>query len=86
MDEAGVKRFQFTQWLALLAPAGTPREIVAQLNAALGKALASKDLHEKFEAQSMESFVTTPDEAGKFIAAEVQRFARVIKARGITAQ
>ena len=86
MDEAGVKGFQFTQWLALLAPAGTPREIVAQLNGALGKALASKDLHEKFEAQAMESFVSTPEEAGKFIAAEVKRYARVIKARGITAQ
>jgi len=86
MDEAGVKGFQFTQWLALLAPAGTPKEIVAQLNGALAKALTSKDLHEKFEAQSMESFATTPEEAGKFIASEVKRFARVIKARGITAQ
>jgi tripartite-type tricarboxylate transporter receptor subunit TctC len=86
MDEAGVKGFQFTQWLALLAPAGTPKEIVTQLNGALAKALASKDLHEKFEAQAMVPFVTTPEEAGKFIAAEVTRFARVIKARGITAQ
>src|SRR5678815_5396093 len=68
MDEAGVKDFQFTQWLALLAPAGTPREVVAQLNGALAKALTSKDLHEKFEAQSMESFTTTPEESGKFIA------------------
>jgi len=86
MDEAGVKNFQFTQWLALLAPAGTPKEVVVQLNGALAKALTSKDLHEKFEAQSMESFTTTPEEAGKFIASEVKRFARVIKARGITAQ
>jgi tripartite-type tricarboxylate transporter receptor subunit TctC len=86
MHEAGVKDFQFTQWLALLAPAGTPREVVSQLNAALGRALASKALHEKFEGQAMESFATTPEEAGKFIASEVKRFARIIKARGITAQ
>jgi tripartite-type tricarboxylate transporter receptor subunit TctC len=86
LDEAGLKGFQFTQWLALLAPAGTPREVVMQVNGALAKALTSKELLGKFEAQAMEPFVTTPDEAGNFIAAEVKRFARVIKARGITAQ
>jgi tripartite-type tricarboxylate transporter receptor subunit TctC len=86
LDEAGVKGFQFTQWLALLAPAGTPREVVMQLNAALAKALASKDLLGKFDAQAMEPFVTTPEDAGKFIAGEVKRYSRVIKERGITAQ
>src|SRR5437016_9653157 len=37
MQEAGVKGFQFTQWLAVLAPAGTPGPVIAQLNAALNK-------------------------------------------------
>jgi tripartite-type tricarboxylate transporter receptor subunit TctC len=86
MDEAGVKGFYFTQWLALLAPAGTPPEIVDRLNQALKSALQRKDLLEKFDAQAMEPFITTPQEAGKFLAGEVQRYSRVIKARGITAQ
>jgi tripartite-type tricarboxylate transporter receptor subunit TctC len=85
MQEAGVKDFQFTQWLALLAPAGTPPAVVARLNAALRGALNSKDLREKFQAQAFESFITTPDEAGRFIASEAQRFAQLIKAKGITA-
>jgi tripartite-type tricarboxylate transporter receptor subunit TctC len=86
MQEAGVKDFQFTQWLALLAPAGTPHELVVRLNGALNSALNSKDLREKFAQQGFDSFATSPEEAGKFIAAEVQRFGKVIKARKITAE
>jgi tripartite-type tricarboxylate transporter receptor subunit TctC len=86
LDEAGVKGFYFVQWLALLAPAGTPPEIVGKLNHALKSALESKELREKFEAQAMTPYLTTPQEAGKFLAGEVERYARVIKARGITLQ
>lgn len=86
MDEAGVKGFQFTQWLALLAPAGTPPEIVNRLNGALKSALGRPELRDKFQAQAMEPFVTTPQEAGQFLASEVQRYSRIIKERGITAQ
>jgi tripartite-type tricarboxylate transporter receptor subunit TctC len=85
LQEAGVKDFQFTQWLALLAPAGTPREVVARLNGALRKTLGSAELRDKFAQQSFEPFVTSPEEAGKFIASEVQRFGRLIKSRKITA-
>jgi len=85
LQEAGVKDFQFTQWLALLAPANTPQPVVARLNGALREALKTKDVHEKFEAQAFVPFSTTPEEAGKFLAAEAARLSRVIKARGITA-
>lgn len=85
LQEAGLKDFQFTQWLALLAPAGTPPEVVSRLNGALGNALRSKDVRDKFQAQAFEAFITTPEEAGKFIASEAQRFSKLIKARGITA-
>jgi tripartite-type tricarboxylate transporter receptor subunit TctC len=86
LDEAGVKGFYFVQWLALLAPAGTPPEIVGRLNQALKAALQDRALLDRFDAQAMAPYITTPDEAGKFIAGEVQRYARVIKARGITLQ
>jgi tripartite-type tricarboxylate transporter receptor subunit TctC len=85
LQEAGLKDFQFTQWLALLAPAGTPPEVVSRLNGALGNALKSKDVRDKFQAQAFEAFITTPEEAGKFIASEAQRFSKLIKTRGITA-
>jgi tripartite-type tricarboxylate transporter receptor subunit TctC len=85
LREAGVKDFQFSQWLALLAPAGTPPAVIARLNSALAAALKTPDLREKFRAQAFESFITTPEEAGKFIAGEVQRYSKLIKAKGITA-
>ena len=84
LREAGVKDFQFTQWLTLLAPAGTPRAIVSRLNDALRDTLSSKDVREKFEASAFEAFITTPEEAGQFIAGEVQRFSRLIQTRKIT--
>jgi tripartite-type tricarboxylate transporter receptor subunit TctC len=86
LREAGVKDFQFTQWLALLAPAGTPRDVVMRLNGALRSTLTSKEVREKFAAQGFDAFITTPEEAGKFIAAEVQRFSKLIKTRKITAE
>jgi tripartite-type tricarboxylate transporter receptor subunit TctC len=86
LKEAGVKDFQFTQWLALLAPAGTPRDVVTRLNTGLRSTLESKEMRDKFAQQGFDAFITTPEEAGKFIAAEVQRFGKLIKARKITAE
>jgi tripartite-type tricarboxylate transporter receptor subunit TctC len=86
MQQAGVKDFQFTQWLVLLAPAGTPREVIGRLNSALNAALNSRELREKFAQQGFDPFTTSPEEAGKFIAAEVQRFGKLIKTRKITAE
>jgi tripartite-type tricarboxylate transporter receptor subunit TctC len=86
LAEAGVKDFSFTQWLALLAPAGTPRDVVNRLNGALNAALNSKELRDKFTQQGFDPFVTKPEEAGRFIAGEVQRFGKLIKARKITAE
>ncbi len=84
LKEAGVD-LVFVQWLALLAPAGTPQPIVAKVNAALKEALASEEMKEKFAQQGFDPFVTTPEETGRFLASEVQRYAKLIKSRGITA-
>jgi tripartite-type tricarboxylate transporter receptor subunit TctC len=86
LQQAGVKDFQFTQWLTLLAPAGTPRDIVERLNEALRKTLTSNEVREKFSQQGFDAFITSPQEAAKFIAEEVQRFGKLIKARNITAE
>jgi tripartite-type tricarboxylate transporter receptor subunit TctC len=85
LEEAGVKDAQFEQWLVLLAPAGTPPAVVTRLNTALKSALESKEVRDKFDAAAFEAFITTPEEAGKFIAGESTRFAKLIKARRITA-
>jgi tripartite-type tricarboxylate transporter receptor subunit TctC len=86
MREAGVADFQFTQWLTLLAPAGTPREVVTRLSTALRNTLQSRELVLTFAQQGFDAFITTPEEAGAFIASEVQRFGKLIKTRKITAE
>ena len=83
LREAGVRNFEFTQWLALLAPAGTPEPIVARLNVALNAALKSREVQEKFAQQGFDPFATARAEAGQFLAAEVERYASLIKSRGI---
>jgi len=83
LQEAGVKDFQFTQWLALLAPAGTPN--ISRLNTGLNKALESREVRAKFQEGGFDPFITSPEEAGKFIAREAERFSRLIRTRGITA-
>ena len=86
LQEAGVRDFQFTQWLALLAPAGTPRDVVMRMNSALRDTLNSREVREKFSQQGFDAFISSPEEAAKFIAEEVQRFGKLIKARKITAE
>ena len=86
MAQAGVKDFVFTQWLALLAPAGTPQQVVTRLNTALNAALGSKELRQKFQEQGFEPFLTSPDEARTYLAGEVKRYATLIKSKGIKAE
>ena len=86
MEQAGVKDFVFTQWLALLAPAGTPAPVVSRLSEALNAALGSKEVRQKFQEQGFEPFITSPEEAGKFLTGEVKRYAVLIKSKGIKAE
>ena len=86
MEQAGVKDFVFTQWLALLAPVATPQPVVARLNGSLNTALASKEVREKFQQQGFEPFITSPEQTGKFLAGEVKRYSALIKSKGIKAE
>jgi tripartite-type tricarboxylate transporter receptor subunit TctC len=56
------------------------------VNGALRAALTTKEMTDKFSQQGFDAYLTTPEDAGKFIASEVQRFGKVIKARKITAE
>ena len=59
---------------------------MTRLNAALRSTLGSQEVRERFQAQAFEPYITTSEEAGNFIAAEAQRFSKLIKARKITAE
>jgi len=82
MDEEGLKGFNATSWFGLLAPAGTPRDIVAKLNAASVKALASAEMRERLAAQGADPVGNTPDQFAAFIKAEIDKWAKIVKASG----
>src|SRR6202030_3415846 len=67
MDEAGIKGFNMDAWAGLVAPAGTPPEVVNKLNAALRPIIDSPDVQKKFKNVGFEGFSSTPQELGDFI-------------------
>jgi tripartite-type tricarboxylate transporter receptor subunit TctC len=81
--EAGpVKGFEASSWFGLLAPAGTPAEIVNRLQQESAKALGSAALKERLLSQGAVPGGTTPAEFGRFIATETKKWATVVKASG----
>ena len=83
MDEAGVKGYETSTWGGLLAPAGTPKDVVAKLNAEANRALASPDVREKLAAAGIEPVSGTPAQFTAFIGSEMDRWAKVAKAAGV---
>ena len=80
---AGVAGVEIPSVAGFIAPAGMPRETVAFINASMGEALASSDLRERLTGLGFEPYASTPEEFGAFLAAEVRRYARVIRDAGI---
>jgi tripartite-type tricarboxylate transporter receptor subunit TctC len=81
--ESGVRGFEAGTWYALLAPTGTPREVVTRLNRAVVQIVQLPDVREKLAAQGAERLAGTPEQTGEFIRREIARWAKVVKASGI---
>ena len=83
--EAGVPGYELSVWFGVLAPAGTPRDIVARLNAEIVKVLNSTDVKERFAKQGVEVRTSTPEQFGDFLKSEVARWAKVVQDANIKA-
>ena len=83
--EQGVADFDVNAWFGLMAPAGTPREIVLRLNADAVKALREPALRERLESVGLTPKPGTPEEFARTIAAELERWAKVAKAANVRA-
>jgi tripartite-type tricarboxylate transporter receptor subunit TctC len=81
--ESGYPDLIVTSWQAAGAPAKTPRDIVARLNDASVKALRSPDIRERLTQIGFDVVASTPDEFGKFMKDEVDRWTRVVQRGGI---
>ena len=85
-DESGVKGYEATTWFGLLAPAKTPKEILTRLNADVDRAIKSPDVRDRFVSDGLEPMGGSAESFGKFIRAEIDKYAKVIKAAGIKKQ
>jgi len=83
MAESGYPDLIVTSWQAAAAPAKTPRDIVARLNEASVKALRSPEVRERLTQIGFDVVAGTPEEFGKFMKDEVDRWTRVVKRGGI---
>jgi tripartite-type tricarboxylate transporter receptor subunit TctC len=77
--EAGVPGYEAVIWLGLMAPAGTPKPVVERLNAEVQKVLGQPDVKEAWAKQGAVPMNMTPDEFGKFLAQDIEKWAKVVK-------
>jgi tripartite-type tricarboxylate transporter receptor subunit TctC len=84
LDEAGIKGFNLDAWAGLVAPAGTPPEIVATLNGALRKIIDSPEVQAKFKNVGFEGFSSTPEELGNFIKVQLGEWGKMVKEAGLS--
>ena len=82
MIEGGLRDFESIQWFGALAPAGTPRDIVARLNNEMAKVLKLPDLRERAEAEGADLVGNAPEAFAAFLDAEINKWAKVIKISG----
>ena len=86
ISEAGVPGYEVTNWWGIVVPAGTPRSIIDRLHKELTAVVASTETKKRFETEGAEPLSMSPDEFGRFIAAETVKWARVVKDAGIRAE
>ncbi len=77
--------FEVTNWIGLLAPAGTPPEIVKKLNAEVHRVMQSREIEARLPTEGARFIPMTPDQFAAFIKAEIAKWAPVVKASGAKA-
>jgi tripartite-type tricarboxylate transporter receptor subunit TctC len=83
MAEAGYQGFETGIWFGMLAPAGTPREIIDKLSAGINEALKMDDVVQSLRKQGFEPLGGTPDAFARYIKDEIAQWARVAEAAGL---
>ena len=84
LDEAGIKGFNLDAWAGLVAPAGTPPDVIAKLNGALRKIIDSPEVQAKFKNVGFEGFSSTPEELGNFIKVQLGEWGKMVKDAGLS--
>ena len=82
--EAGVPGYDATIWLGLLAPPGTPREIVQKLNADISRILSTPDARKLMASAGVDVATSTPEDFGRLMQSELDRWGKVVRETGAT--
>ncbi|MEJ6023122.1 Bug family tripartite tricarboxylate transporter substrate binding protein [Ramlibacter sp. PS4R-6] len=86
VGESGLPGFEFNSWFALMAPAGTPKEITARLAQEVKKALEDPEVKAKLDAQGLTPRGTSPEELGIATKGQLAKYGELIRRNGITAE
>ena len=84
--ESGLPGFDRSSWNGVLAPAGVPRNIIARLNAAIGKVVNTVEMRESFRREGLEPQTNTPEQFAAFIQGELEKNSKLIKSIGLKAE
>jgi tripartite-type tricarboxylate transporter receptor subunit TctC len=80
--ESGLPGFEALQWFGILAPAGTPKEIVARLNGEIVKILRLPEVRERMSSLGAEIVGSTPEQFASFLKADTAKWAKIVKESG----
>jgi tripartite-type tricarboxylate transporter receptor subunit TctC len=84
--EAGVPGYEATIWLGLMAPAGTPKPVVEKLSSSVSKIINSPEVKQNWAKQGAVPMGMTPDQFEKFMRADIQKWAKLVKETGMKVQ
>ena len=84
--EAGLPGFDYNLWVGMFAPAGTPAEVIDKLSKDVARVLAETEVRERINALGAEVMPMSPAEFDRFLRAEMEEAARIVKAGGIKVQ
>ena len=84
--EAGLPKYEATIWLGIMAPAGTPQPIVDRLNGEINRVLAKPEVREAWTKQGAVPMTMTPDEFDRYLRADIDKWAEVVKTTGAKVQ
>jgi tripartite-type tricarboxylate transporter receptor subunit TctC len=81
--EGGLPSYDYKAWFGILAPAGTPSEVIDKISTETAKIVSTPDTREKLRNQGMEPFILTPDQVSALVRADVAKYARIVKTANI---